>query len=133
MNRLIVVSNRLPFALDSTGEDLWTVTPAVGGLVSAIEPVLRERLPPNVRGPGIAAASRVPRPFAINVFPAHPLSAVRYFFEASATTAASARAASVRFARVSDAARCTQLHAVRPARDAGRKNYSSPRPAINPL
>src|SRR5437899_3690869 len=43
MNRLIVVSNRLPFALDSTGEDLWTVTPAVGGLVSAIEPVLRER------------------------------------------------------------------------------------------
>src|SRR5438094_927227 len=43
MNRLIVVSNRLPFALDSTGEDLWTVTPAVGGLVSAIEPVLREQ------------------------------------------------------------------------------------------
>jgi trehalose 6-phosphate synthase len=43
MSRLIVVSNRLPFALDSTGEDLWTVTPATGGLVSAIEPVLRER------------------------------------------------------------------------------------------
>jgi trehalose 6-phosphate synthase/phosphatase len=43
MRRLIVVSNRLPFALDSTGEDLWTVTPATGGLVSAIEPVLRER------------------------------------------------------------------------------------------
>jgi trehalose 6-phosphate synthase len=43
MNRLIVVSNRLPFALDSAGEDLWTVTPAVGGLVSAVEPVLRER------------------------------------------------------------------------------------------
>ncbi len=43
MNRLIVVSNRLPFALDSTGEDLWTVTPATGGLVSAVEPVLRER------------------------------------------------------------------------------------------
>ncbi len=43
MNRLIVVSNRLPFALDSIGEDLWTITPATGGLVSAIEPVLRER------------------------------------------------------------------------------------------
>src|SRR5215468_3821997 len=43
MNRLIIVSNRLPFALDSTGEDLWTVTPAAGGLVSAVEPVLRER------------------------------------------------------------------------------------------
>jgi len=25
MNRLIIVSNRLPFALDSTGEDLWTM------------------------------------------------------------------------------------------------------------
>jgi len=54
MNRLIVVSNRLPFALDSTGEDLWTVTPAVGGLVSAIEPVLRERGGTWIGWPGIA-------------------------------------------------------------------------------
>src|SRR5216117_3090822 len=53
MNRLIVVSNRLPFALDSTGEDLWTVTPAVGGLVSAIEPVLRERVGTWLGWPGI--------------------------------------------------------------------------------
>ncbi|PYJ23193.1 MAG: trehalose-6-phosphate synthase, partial [Verrucomicrobia bacterium] len=54
MTRLIVVSNRLPFALDSTGEDLWTVTPAVGGLVSAIEPVLRERGGTWIGWPGIA-------------------------------------------------------------------------------
>src|SRR2546430_4062741 len=54
MNRLIVVSNRLPFALDSTGEDLWTVTPATGGLVSAIEPVLRERGGIWICWPGIA-------------------------------------------------------------------------------
>src|ERR1700742_2309772 len=54
MNRLIVVSNRLPFALDSTGEDLWTVTPAVGGLVSAIEPVLRERGGVWIGWPGVA-------------------------------------------------------------------------------
>src|SRR5215467_13394689 len=54
MNRLIVVSNRLPFALDSAGEDLWTVTPAVGGLVSAIEPVLRERGGTWIGWPGIA-------------------------------------------------------------------------------
>jgi len=53
MNRLIVVSNRLPFALDSTGEDLWTVTPAVGGLVSAVEPVLRERGGTWIGWPGI--------------------------------------------------------------------------------
>jgi len=54
MNRLIVVSNRLPFALDSTGEDLWTVTPAAGGLVTAIEPVLRERAGTWIGWPGIA-------------------------------------------------------------------------------
>src|SRR5438034_4771737 len=63
MNRLIVVSNRLPFALDSTGEDLWTVTPAVGGLVSAIEPVLRERGGTWIGWPGIAG--KIPgTPFA---------------------------------------------------------------------
>src|SRR5438128_4952056 len=54
MTRLIVVSNRLPFALDSTGEDLWTVTPAVGGLVSALELVLRERGGSWTGWPGIA-------------------------------------------------------------------------------
>ena len=54
MNRLIIVSNRLPFALDSAGEDLWTVTPAVGGLVSAVEPVLRERGGVWIGWPGIA-------------------------------------------------------------------------------
>ena len=54
MNRLIVVSNRLPFALDSTGEDLWTVTPATGGLVSAVKPVLRERGGTWIGWPGIA-------------------------------------------------------------------------------
>ena len=54
MNRLIIVSNRLPFALDSSGEDLWTVTPAVGGLVSAVEPVLRERGGTWIGWPGIA-------------------------------------------------------------------------------
>ena len=54
MSRLIVVSNRLPFALDSAGEDLWTVTPAVGGLVSAVEPILRERGGTWIGWPGIA-------------------------------------------------------------------------------
>src|SRR5947207_7878178 len=54
MNRLIIVSNRLPFALDSAGEDLWTVTPAVGGLVSAVEPVLRERGGTWIGWPGVA-------------------------------------------------------------------------------
>ena len=63
MNRLIVVSNRLPFALDSTGEDLWTVTPATGGLVSAIEPMLRERGGVWIGWPGIAG--EIPQePFA---------------------------------------------------------------------
>src|SRR5205823_23985 len=157
MNRLIVVSNRLPFALDSTGEDLWTVTPAVGGLVSAVEPVLRERggtwigwpgvageipqeplrttgrfhlgarLPPHVRCSGTARAWPVPKTFGIDVFPAHPLSAVRYFFEAPATTAAPARVASVRFGRVPDATRRPQFSPVRAARDVRRKSSFSSR------
>jgi trehalose 6-phosphate synthase/phosphatase len=59
MNRLIVVSNRLPFALDLTREDLWTVTPATGGLVSAIEPVLREHGGTWIGWPGIAG--KIPR------------------------------------------------------------------------
>ena len=54
MSRLIVVSNRLPFAIDLTREDLWTVTPAAGGLVSAVEPVLRERGGTWIGWPGIA-------------------------------------------------------------------------------
>jgi trehalose 6-phosphate synthase len=63
MNRLIVVSNRLPFALDSTAEDLWTVTPAAGGLVSAVEPVLRKRGGIWIGWPGVAG--EIPkRPFA---------------------------------------------------------------------
>ena len=63
MNRLIIVSNRLPFALDSTGADLWTVTPAVGGLVSAVEPVLRERGGTWIGWPG--TAGKIPqRPLA---------------------------------------------------------------------
>src|SRR6267143_1524434 len=63
MNRLIIVSNRLPFALDSMGEDLWTVTPAAGGLVSAVEPVLRERGGTWIGWPG--TAGEIPKtPFA---------------------------------------------------------------------
>ena len=63
MNRLIIVSNRLPFALDSAGEDLWTVTPAVGGLVSAVEPVLREHGGTWIGWPGITG--KIPKgPFA---------------------------------------------------------------------
>ena len=66
MNRLIVVSNRLPFALDSIGEDLWTVTPATGGLVSAIEPVLRERGGTWIGWPG-----------SVGEIPAKPLAKAR--------------------------------------------------------
>jgi trehalose 6-phosphate synthase len=40
--------------LDSAGEDLWTVTPAAGGLVSAVEPVLREHGGIWIGWPGIA-------------------------------------------------------------------------------
>ncbi len=41
-NRLVVVSNRLPFVLTRTN-DRWTLKPGAGGLVSALAPVLRNR------------------------------------------------------------------------------------------
>jgi hypothetical protein len=53
MSHLTVVSDRLPFFLGSAGEDLWTFTPAVGGLVSAVEPASKRsplKIAPNAFG-----------------------------------------------------------------------------------
>ncbi|MCE5254218.1 MAG: trehalose-6-phosphate synthase [Actinomycetia bacterium] len=41
--RLIVVSNRLPYVLESHARDKWTLRPGSGGLVTALLPVLRDR------------------------------------------------------------------------------------------
>ena len=41
--RLIVVSNRLPYVLESHSRDGWTLKPGSGGLVTALLPVLRDR------------------------------------------------------------------------------------------
>jgi trehalose 6-phosphate synthase/phosphatase len=54
MNRLILVSNRLPFALESAGEGQWSVKPSPGGLVSALGPVLRGRGGTWIGWPGVA-------------------------------------------------------------------------------
>ena len=51
INRLVCVSNRLPIVLEK-GED-WQVKPASGGLVSALEPVLKNRGGMWVGWPGI--------------------------------------------------------------------------------
>ena len=41
--RLIVVSNRLPYVLEKHSHDQWTLKPGSGGLVTALLPVLRDR------------------------------------------------------------------------------------------
>jgi trehalose 6-phosphate synthase len=41
--RLIVVSNRLPFALGRQGDGTWKIRPGSGGLVTALLPLLRDR------------------------------------------------------------------------------------------
>jgi trehalose 6-phosphate synthase len=41
--RLIVVSNRLPFVVTRDGESKWQVQPGSGGLISALVPVLHQR------------------------------------------------------------------------------------------
>jgi trehalose 6-phosphate synthase/phosphatase len=63
MNRLVVVSNRLPLALEPDEEGDWAITTSAGGLVSALEPVLRERGGIWIGWPG--AAGEIPDgPFA---------------------------------------------------------------------
>ena len=39
--RLIVVSNRLPFALKRDG-DAWAAKPSAGGLATAMDPLLKQ-------------------------------------------------------------------------------------------
>jgi trehalose 6-phosphate synthase len=43
VNRLVVVSNRLPIVLKLDEEGEWQVEPGAGGLVTALAPVLRDR------------------------------------------------------------------------------------------
>ncbi len=50
---LIVVSNRLPFALARDPEGVWTVEPGSGGLVTALRPVLQDRGGRWVGWPGV--------------------------------------------------------------------------------
>ncbi len=54
MNRLVLVSNRLPFALEPGEDGHWIATPSVGGLVSALGPVLRGRGGTWIGWPGVA-------------------------------------------------------------------------------
>ena len=54
MNRLILVSNRLPFALEPVGDGQWIAAPSAGGLVSALAPVLRGRGGTWIGWPGVA-------------------------------------------------------------------------------
>jgi trehalose 6-phosphate synthase len=42
-NRLVIVSNRLPIALEKDSAGCWRAEPGSGGLVTAIAPVLRDR------------------------------------------------------------------------------------------
>jgi trehalose 6-phosphate synthase/phosphatase len=53
MNRLVIVSNRLPFALESSAEGEWVVAPSVGGLVTAMGAVLRKRGGVWIGWPGV--------------------------------------------------------------------------------
>lgn len=52
--RLIVVSNRLPFVLDKDANGAWRIKPGSGGLVTALLPVLRDRGGMWIGWPGVA-------------------------------------------------------------------------------
>jgi trehalose 6-phosphate synthase len=55
-SRLIVASNRLPVVMEAAAGGGWTVTPAVGGLVTALLPVLRHLGGTWVGWPGVSDA-----------------------------------------------------------------------------
>ena len=62
-SRLIVVSNRLPFAFRRAAGGRWRAEPGSGGLVTALLPVLRDRgghvdRMARCRGPGARLRSR---------------------------------------------------------------------------
>jgi trehalose 6-phosphate synthase/phosphatase len=56
--RLIVVSNRLPFVFKRTSAGDWEIEPGGGGLVTALVPVLRHRGGTWIGWPGLAEVSR---------------------------------------------------------------------------
>jgi trehalose 6-phosphate synthase len=55
--RLIVVSNRLPVALDRQGDGTWKIRPGSGGLVTALLPLLRDRGGTWIGWPGTGEGS----------------------------------------------------------------------------
>ncbi len=51
--RLVVVSNRLPYVLEKEDGEKWTLKPGSGGLVTALLPVLRDRGGVWIGWPGV--------------------------------------------------------------------------------
>jgi trehalose 6-phosphate synthase/phosphatase len=51
--RLVVVSNRLPYVLEKLDDQSWTLRPGSGGLVTALLPVLRDRGGVWIGWPGV--------------------------------------------------------------------------------
>ncbi|MDY6916705.1 MAG: trehalose-6-phosphate synthase [Chloroflexota bacterium] len=64
MDRLVIVSNRLPVAITKGARGQWQVEPAVGGLVSALAPLLRERSGLWIGWPGNAEEADLGEPLA---------------------------------------------------------------------
>ena len=54
--RLLVASNRLPVTLERVGDGGWRARPAAGGLVTALDPVMRRRGGLWLGWPGVAGA-----------------------------------------------------------------------------
>ncbi len=55
--RLVVVSNRLPYVLEKQNGEKWTLKPGSGGLVTALLPVLRDRGGVWIGWPGVTERS----------------------------------------------------------------------------
>jgi trehalose 6-phosphate synthase/phosphatase len=62
--RLVIVSNRLPVAMEQD-DDGWSVRPSSGGLVTALAPVLRNRGGTWIGWPGTSCEEDIAEPLAI--------------------------------------------------------------------
>ena len=66
VKRLVIVSNRLPIVVEKDNEK-WTVKQGVGGLVTALAPVLRNRGGVWIGWPGASGDPELPEEQVVRI------------------------------------------------------------------
>jgi len=75
--RILVASNRLPVVAKRDGGSEWSVEPASGGLVTALDPVMRERAGVWLGWPGTSEMGQEEMERALSTLPREPAAELR--------------------------------------------------------